>query len=351
MPTNLFPATKVGTQSTQSTHSRVDSMDGGGSDEGKLIFEAPLTPASFRILESSTFSEEPLSCTRLLRLYELVATDLHRTTRRLAFLLGEHHGLDEEKEFWMPLCDIAVVRREARVIISWSDCNHRVSHETVNGITPHSRVYRRQEPNNTLLINFATEADARDFAIQISEPRIPKKDLIPWPVSLSPYATSGAWGFDTTGFFQKYSVSPEVMYTVQAFDYRLIKTNELSRGLLVRARDDLIASTSRIYWLPPAIDIRLELGSGFKPSVSLMDVFAAGYKSNIRKVHNSGIDNVGVCQEVELSACSVSLRFETPRGKHPLCRRNSWTRELTVLQRGMNFWIVLPSGLCDNVRR
>ena len=82
-----------------------------------------------------------------------------------------------------------------------------------------------------------------------------------------------------------------------------------------------------------------------------MDVFAAGYKSNIRKVHNSGIDNVGVCQEVELSACSVSLRFETPRGKHPLCRRNSWTRELTVLQRGMNFWIVLPSGLCDNVRR
>jgi hypothetical protein len=299
-------------------------MISGGSYEGTLIFQAPLTPESFRVLESSASSEQPLSCTRLLRLYEREATDLYRTTRRLVFLLGEHHDLSEEQEFWMPLCDIAVVRSEARVIISWSDCNHRISHHTVNGITPHSRVYRRKEPNNTLLINFATKADARDFAIQISEPRIPKKDLIPWPVSLSPYATSGAWGFDTTGYVQKYGVSPEAMYTVQAFDYRLVKTNELSRGLLVRARDDLIASTSRIYWLPPVIDIRLELGPGFKPSVSLMDVFAAGYKSDIRRVHNSGIDNVGVCQEVALSACSVSLCFETPYGKHHL-RRNIWT--------------------------
>ena len=315
---NLFP---TATNCTQSTHSRADSAqqntvqltDGRGSYEGTRIFQAPLTSESFRILEPGASSEEPLSCTRLLRLYERVETDLYRTIRRLVFLLGERHDLIEEKLFWMPLCDIAVVRSEARVIISWSDCNHRVSHETVNGMTPHSRVYKRKEPNNTLLINFVTEVDARNFAVQISEPCIPKTDLIPWPVSLSPYATSGAWGFDTTGYFQKYSVSPEVMYTVQAFNYRLTKTNESSRGLLVRARDDLIASTSRIYWLPPAIDFRL-LDLGSKPSVSLLDVFAAGYKSNIRKVHNSGIDNVGVCQEVELSACSVSLCFETPRG-------------------------------------
>ena len=232
---NLFP---TATNCTQSTHSRADSAqqntvqltDGRGSYEGTRIFQAPLTSESFRILEPGASSEEPLSCTRLLRLYERVETDLYRTIRRLVFLLGERHDLIEEKLFWMPLCDIAVVRSEARVIISWSDCNHRVSHETVNGMTPHSRVYKRKEPNNTLLINFVTEVDARNFAVQISEPCIPKTDLIPWPVSLSPYATSGAWGFDTTGFFQKYSVSPEVMYTVQAFDYRLIKTNELSRG-------------------------------------------------------------------------------------------------------------------------
>jgi hypothetical protein len=350
--TNLFLSTTI---RTQSTHSRVDSaqheqMYGRGSYEGTPIFQAPLTSESFRVLESSASPEESLSCARLLRLYEMVETDLYRTTRRLAFLLGENHDLVEEQEFWMPLCDIAVVRREARVIISWSDCNHRVSHETVNGITPHSRVYRRQDPNNTLLINFVTEAKARDFATQISEPRIPKTDLIRWPVNLSPYAISGAWGFDTAGNYHKYSVSPEVMYNVQAFDCHAVKNHEPSRGLLVRARDDLTTSTSRIYWLPRTIDIMLALDSGSKPSVSLMDVLAAGYKSNIRRVHNSGIDQVGVCEDVEPSACSVSLRFETPHGKYHL-RRNIWAQVLIFLQRGTTFSMALPDGLCDNVHR
>lgn len=325
--TNSLPIARIPTQSTRSTHSRVDSArqnigrpTGSGGSYGTPIFQATLASESFKILEPSAISGEFFSHTRLLHLYELARTDLYRTTRRLVFLLGEDYDHIAEQEFWMPLCDTAVVRRGARVIISWSDCNHYVKHETVNGITPHSRVYRRKEPNNTLLIHFATEASAHDFATQISEPRISETDLIRWRVNLSPYATSGGWGFDAAGNVQKYSVSPEATYTVQAFDCHPVGNHQLSRGLLVKAHDDSITSTSRIYWLPPSIDIKLELTStsyptASKPSVSLMDVFAAGYKSNIRRVHNSEKDKVGACQEVELSACSVSWRFETPDGR------------------------------------
>jgi hypothetical protein len=353
----LLPAKRV---QTQSTYSRADPTQLNASQQttdegplgGELVFQAPLTSESFQVLEPLPYSEEPLFCPRLLRLYDLPGTDLYQTTRRLVFLrsAGEDASSAGRQEFWMPLADIAVVRRGGSVIISWSDCNHHESHAAVNGMTLHSRVYMRMKPNNTLLIHFATPSGARDFATQISEPRIPKTDLITWPVNLYPYATSSAWAFDTAGNYHKYSVSPEVMYTVQAFDCHAVKPNEPSRGLLVRARDDLTTSTSRIYWLPRTIDIVLALDSGSKPSVSLMDVLAAGYQSNIRRVHNSGIDQVGVCQDVELSACSVSLRFETPHGEYHH-RRDIWAQVLIVLQRGTTFSMALPSGLCDNVRR
>jgi len=322
--TNPTPVIKA---PTPSTHSRTDSAwqntgqpTGSGEPQvGELLFQAPLASESFQILEPRQASGDLFSCTRELRLYELLETDLYRTTRRLKFLPGEDANPADRLEFWLPLADTAVVRRGADVIISWSDCNQLESYATVNGSTPYSRVYRRMKPNNTLLIHFETAADARNFACQISEPRKAKASPRGWSVNLSPYATFGTWGFDNNGNAQKYNVSPEVMYTVQGFD-GLAGSDGPSRGLLVKADNDLTASTSRIYWLPPAIDIKLGLEytsdhAESKPSVSLMDLSVAGYKSNVQRVHVSNSSKPGVCQEVELSPCSVSWRFENIHGK------------------------------------
>jgi hypothetical protein len=290
-----------------------------GDLEGELVFQAPLTSDSFHVLEPRTPSEQPFFCARSLRLYDLLKTDLYQTTRRLVFLRSEDADIAERQEFWMPLADTAVVRRGGLVIISWSDCNHLESHATMNGITPHSRVYRRMRPNNALLIHFALAEDARVFASHIKEPREAKSSLRGWPINLSPYATSGAWGFNADYNIRKFSVSPEVTYTVQPFDYQTPIGNGPSLGLLVKADNDLTTSTSRMYWLPAAIDIKLGMDytsdlTESKPSVILMDLFVAGYKSNVLRVHSSERNRIGACQEVGLSTCSVSWRFENAHG-------------------------------------
>jgi hypothetical protein len=325
---------------TRSTVSPVDSARQNtgrptaskGFHLGVLVFQASLTPESFQVLEPPVSSEDPFFHARSLRLYDM-DTELYQITRRLVFLPSEDADLAERQEFWMPLADTAVVRRGALVIISWSDCNHHESYTAVNGITPHSRVYMRMKPNNTLLIHFASPSGARDFASHISEPRKAKAALRGWSINLSPYAISDAWGFDATGKTQKGSVL--VNYTVRPFDCHLAGHHGPSRGLLVKGGSDLTTSTSRLYWLPPAIDIRLGMDTKSehkdpRPIVSLMDLFVTGYKSNIQRVHNFEKDKVGVFREVELSKCSVSWRFENPHGDYHL-RRNSRAQVLTDL--------------------
>jgi hypothetical protein len=318
--------------------------------DGVLVFRASLTPESFQVLEPRAPSEEPFVCARSLLLYDL-GTELYQTTRRLVFLPSEDADSAERREFWMPLADTAVARRGAHVIISWSDCNHHESYNAVNGITPHSRVYRRTRPNNTLSIHFESPSDARDFASEISEPRKAKAALKRRPINLSPYAISGAWGFDaTTGDIQKCSAL--VNYTVQPFDCHLNGRHEPSRGLLVKGGDDLTTSTSRLYWLPPAIDIQLGMDKKSentepRPVVSLMDLFVADYKSNIQRVHNWEKNKVGVFQEAELSKCSASWRFENVQGKFHFYQ-TSWAQVLTSLKIHIRSWMASAHGLCDN---
>jgi hypothetical protein len=316
------------------------------------VFQASLAPESFQVLEPQASSEEPCFHARSLRLYDMDA-ELYRITRRLVFLPSEDADLAEGREFWMPLADIAVVRRGAIVIISWSDCNHHESYTAVNGITPHSRVYMRMKPNNTLLIHFASPLGARDFTSHISEPRKAKEALRGWSINLSPYPISGAWGFDATGVPRKCSVL--VNCTVQPFDCHPASNRGPSRGLLVKGGSDLTMSASRLYWLPPAIDIELGMDKKSdhtdpRPIVSLMDLFVTGYKSNIQRVHNFEKDKVGVFQEVELSKCSVSWRFENLRGDYHL-RRNSRAQMLTSLQTDIRSSMASAHGHYGNARQ
>jgi hypothetical protein len=319
--TNPFPATII---RTQSIHSRTDSAQpntghssgSGGSHGATLIFQAPLTSESFKTIEPRVSSEESLSCTRLLRLYELVATDLYRTTRRLVFLCNEDDGPAERREFWMPFADTAVVRRETRVIISWSDCNQLESLRTVDGVTPYSRVYKRLKPNNALLIHFEDTVDARNFASHISTPRKANPGPRGWSASLSQDATSDAWGFDATGEIKRDTVcTGAVYYTVQGIDCYTAGINIQPRGLLVSADNDLTTSTSRIYWLPSAIDIKLGPDTESKPSVEVTELSVAIYKSDVQAVSKSEKGKAGSFLKVELSPCTVSWRFQSFSGK------------------------------------
>lgn len=354
--TNPFPATRI---RTQSTHSRADSAQqntchssgSGGSHGATLVFQAPLTSESFEILEPTASSEEHLSCTRLLRLYELVATDLYRTTRRLVFLCSEDAGTAERREFWMPFADTSVVRRGAQVIISWSDCNQLESLRTVDGLTPYSRVYKRLKPNNALSIHFENVFYAREFASQISKPRRANSEPRGWSANLSPDAVSDAWGFHiTTGEAKRDVVSPgPVYYTVQGIDCYTAGINKPPCGLLVSADDDLTTSTSRIYWLPPAIDIKLGPGTESKPSVEITGLSVASYKSNVQGVYKSEKDKAGVCQDVELSPCSVSWRFQSSSGKYYL--PHSQGEILMLLQTDAHSSTASAHGPYDNAHQ
>lgn len=319
---------------TESSKSSIDLVQ-ESSDPGALVFKAPLTGVSLEVLQGQPSSGDPNASVQALRLFELRETYLYRWTRRLVFLPSVESSLSEGLDFWIPLADIAIVRKGARILISWSDCNHEQPHEPVDGRTLHSRVYKRMEPNNTLLIHFTTEDDASAFSTKISKPC----DMALWlrdpAIALCWYATEGAWDFvdgsdsakESNDTARKLSRPPKVPHTVQSFDFPAIDSRTKVRGLLVNGYNDAAMSTSRVYWLPPAIDIKLaqDYPNGPevpKPSVKLTCLLAANYKSNVQKVSFSEKDKTGVCAAVELSRCQVSWCFENSHGTPQICTFN-----------------------------
>lgn len=279
-----------------------------------------------QFLEGPAESQETISRFATMRLYEFRSENVLHSTRQLMFLPNVQSDLSDPLSIWLPLADTSVEQHEAQLLLTWSDCNHHVT-DFANGRTLHSRIYKCREPNNTLLIHFASESEARQFAGKVHSPSETQLLAQSDPIALSPDATEIRWGFTSNGELMQHSTPAEAAHTVQIIEDSASALRTNARGLLVKGQDATVASTSRIYWLPSVIDLVLgtddsNTSGQSKPSVLVSGLQRPDYKSSVQNVHHSQKDVQGKCHHVELAVCCVSWCFKFIDGKHSAARRS-----------------------------
>lgn len=311
------PRTDSSSSQVQSAHRRSEStLNRRVSAADTLVFEAILNENPLQILQGNPSDGTFATATSVLHLYESRKTDLYLSTRRLVFLISgsDSVGLD----FWLPLADITIERRDTHVLLSWSDCDHD-SQEKADGTTLHSRVYSRTHLNNTVLIHFWSVENAREFTMKMNQPCDGMLSLRDSPIDLSPYPAQSAWTLTENDEAMRNSMPDRVTHTVQAFDCPDINNRSTKRGLLVRGRDDTAASTSRIYWLPEMIDMMLgtEVEGSFsrlEPGINLIGLLAVDYKSDVQGVRGYQAPKHGSCASAEYSKCHTIWTFISLEG-------------------------------------
>lgn len=300
-------------------------MVDGESHPGTLVSTIHLSQQSMQILQGREPATETTSRFASLRLYELRDADILMSTRQLAFLRTDQPSLSDAVTFWLPLADTSVQQNDEHVLLSWPDCDHHVE-DFANGKTLHSRVYKRNAPNNALLIHCVSSEEAHDFACKLHAPCEEQLTFQNDPIKLSSDPVDSQWTLTDSGEATEDTAQTEASHSVQFFGYPTLKQPAKSRGLLVRGCNDSTSSTSRLYWMPAAIDVTLGLhgtgGSGQpKPCVILDGLLFANYMSGVRNVHHSRKHDEGTCQAVEPAVCRVTWCFDFNDGKQYLCFR------------------------------
>ena len=267
-----------------------------------------------------------------LRLYEAInKEDLGFSERHLVLRTSHQSDNSDDRAFWLPLADISVERSQSYVLMSWSDCSH-LRERSENGKTYYSRVYMRLNPNNALSLCFETTKDACNF---VSKLHTPFEDLVTGPstrikIKMTPTSYPDSWTLmedkelrDRVAARNSTPASKTWQWhTVEAFRLSATKGRPQRRGLRVKGDEDTVRSTSRVYWLPVAIDLVLPSKGDSNPpepklDVTLFGLDAANYLSDVQETSFSQPGDVGAnvkMSKVEYLPCAVRWKFESSEG-------------------------------------
>lgn len=98
-----------------------------------------------------------------LRIYESVSDKCWRTTRRLVINSPPDNTEPRCTSYWLPLDHIGIALEDAKATVSWSDCGQLKSTRGGFYDVHYSYVYKSEEPNRRIHLEFRNETDAREF--------------------------------------------------------------------------------------------------------------------------------------------------------------------------------------------
>ena len=106
-------------------------------------------------------SSETSSCG--LRVYESMPDKCWKTTRRLVINTPPDSANPECVSHWLPADQIKVVVEGTKVTVKWSDCGQLIKKELGNFLFHYSYIYKADEPNRKIDLDFGNASDAKDF--------------------------------------------------------------------------------------------------------------------------------------------------------------------------------------------
>ena len=133
------------------------------------IYQAPISTYAFTSLQllpnsppsMSMASGQTSSCG--LRIYESMTDNCWKTTRRLV-LSSAPDSLDPEcATHWIPLDHVRIFVDRNKATVSWSDCGRLETISDKNYGVHHSFVYKAEEPNRKIHLEFQSQSEAQRF--------------------------------------------------------------------------------------------------------------------------------------------------------------------------------------------
>ena len=106
-------------------------------------------------------SSETSSCG--LRIYESMPDKCWKTTRRLVINTPPDSSKPECVSHWLPADQIKTIVGGTKVTIKWSDCGQLVKEELSNYRFYYAYVYKADEPNRKIELEFGSASEAQDF--------------------------------------------------------------------------------------------------------------------------------------------------------------------------------------------
>ena len=98
-----------------------------------------------------------------LRIYESMPDKCWKTTRRLVVNTPPDSTKPECLSHWLPLDRIKVVVGGTKVTIKWSDCGQLIKKELGNLLFHYSYIYKADEPNRKIDLEFGSTSEAQSF--------------------------------------------------------------------------------------------------------------------------------------------------------------------------------------------
>ena len=98
-----------------------------------------------------------------LRIYESMPDKCWKTTRRLVVNSPPDSTKPECVSHWLPVDQIKIVVGGTQVTVRWSDCGHLKRKDLGNFAFQFSYIYKADEPNRKIELEFGNESEARRF--------------------------------------------------------------------------------------------------------------------------------------------------------------------------------------------
>ena len=98
-----------------------------------------------------------------LRVYESTPEKCWKTTRRLVISASPDSTKPECVSYWLPADQIKMVVEGTKVTVRWSDCGRLIKKELGNRLFHYSYIYKSDDPNRKIDLEFRRPSDAQNF--------------------------------------------------------------------------------------------------------------------------------------------------------------------------------------------
>ena len=98
-----------------------------------------------------------------LRVYESTPDKCWKTTRRLVINTPPDSTKPECVSYWLPADQIKMVVEGTKVTVRWSDCGRLIKKELGNRLFHYSYIYKADDPNRKIDLDFRSPSDAQGF--------------------------------------------------------------------------------------------------------------------------------------------------------------------------------------------
>ena len=141
-------------------------------------YNEPRPPAiDGNVRPSSLVSSTTSACG--LKVYESLPDKCWRTTRRLVINAPPDSTKPECISHWLPADQIKMVVEGTKVTVRWSDCGRLIKKELGNRLFHYSYIYKADDPNRKIDLDFRSPSDAQEFG-----------DCLLLPTEMSPQVTT-----------------------------------------------------------------------------------------------------------------------------------------------------------------